>query len=162
MLNPAQFGDYEVGQQVPIDVASDDIGQSQAVLLINAGGGAISTTTQGDWQANTDETTTSSITPISYNATHNIAMLAVAVTFGDRVVSYSAKTFNISAPVKPLWYYVTVDEQTQEATCQTSDALVGVQGHTYIGAIQALPAGGSRNVLAGGWPAPTTFFVSKD
>ena len=51
VLNPAQFGKYEVGEQVPINIASNNLGQTQAVLLINAGGGAIDTTTQGNWQA---------------------------------------------------------------------------------------------------------------
>src|SRR6202034_1035948 len=58
ILNPADLGKYEVGQQVRIDVDSAGLLQSQAVLLINAGGGgAIATPTQGTWQADADETT---------------------------------------------------------------------------------------------------------
>jgi len=98
-----------------------------------------------------------------------IAMGEVSVTFGGNVVTYAARTFTITAPTSPTWYYITVadasqvgdggDTPTLTATCQTSDSLVGVQGNTYIGAIQAIAAGGSTNVLAGGWPAPQSVQV---
>jgi hypothetical protein len=96
-----------------------------------------------------------------------IAMGAVAVTFLGAPVNYSARTFTIPAPTVPTWYYVTIADATQQgesgptlvATCSVSNALVGVQGNTYIGAIQVIPGGGSINALAGGWPAPTTFLV---
>lgn len=96
-----------------------------------------------------------------------IAMGAVAVTFLGAPVNYSARTFTIPAPTVPTWYYVTIADPTQQGesgptltpTCSISDALVGVQGNTYIGAIQVIPGGGSVNALAGGWPAPTTFIV---
>jgi hypothetical protein len=100
----------------------------------------------------------------------SIDMGAVAVTFGANTVNYAARTFTIATPSVPTWYYVTIADPTQAgdptsgtpltATCQASNALVGVQGNTYIGAIQAYPAGGSGNVLAGGWPAPTSFQFS--
>jgi hypothetical protein len=98
-----------------------------------------------------------------------IAMGAVSVTFGSNTVSYAARTFTITTPTTPTWYYVTVADASQTgdtggsptltATCQTSDSLVGLQGNTYVGAIQAIPAGGSTNVLAGGWPAPQSVQV---
>jgi len=97
-----------------------------------------------------------------------IAMGAVSVTFGGSTVSYAARTFTITTPTTPTWYYVTIADPTQAgesgsptltATCQTSDSLVGVQGNTYIGAILALPGGSATQVLAGGWPAPQTFQV---
>ena len=99
----------------------------------------------------------------------SIAMGAVAVTFGNATVNYSARTFTIPTPTVPTWYYVTIADPTQQgetsptltATCQTASTLVGIQGNTYIGAIQVLPAGGSTNELAGGWPAPTTFTVGN-
>ena len=98
-----------------------------------------------------------------------IGMGPVAVTFGGTVANYAARTFTITAPTVPTWYYVTIADPDQEgegssptltATCQTSDALCGVPGNTYIGAIQAVPAGGSENVLAGGWPAPASVIVT--
>ena len=88
-----------------------------------------------------------------------IAMGAVAVLFGDSTVIHSAETFTIAEPLVPTWYYVTVDKATRSATCQTAHDLVGTPGHIYIGAIQAIPAGGSINALAGGWPAPQTYIV---
>lgn len=97
-----------------------------------------------------------------------ISVGAVAVTFGSNTVNYAARTLTITAPTTPTWYYVTIADPTQvgesgsptlTATCQTSTALVGVQGNTYIGAIQAIPAGGGTQVLAGGWPAPQTFQI---
>lgn len=97
-----------------------------------------------------------------------IDMAAVAVTFGSAVVNYAARTFTIPTPSAETWYYVTIADATQAgeagtptltATCQTSNALVGVQGNTYIGAILALPGGGATQILAGGWPAPQTFQV---
>jgi Ca2+-binding RTX toxin-like protein len=62
VLSPAQFGKYEVGQQVPISITGADLGQTQAVLTINAGGGAIATTTQGNWQTNIDQTSGTTFT----------------------------------------------------------------------------------------------------
>jgi hypothetical protein len=93
------------------------------------------------------------------NAT-TIAMAEVTVTFDDgRAAIYGAHTFTIPVPLLPTWYYVTVDISTRVATCQTSHDLAGAAGHIYIGAIKAIPAWGSLNALAGGWPAPQTYIV---
>jgi hypothetical protein len=99
----------------------------------------------------------------------SVAMGNVSCTFGSGgiTVTYKARTFTIPTPSVPTWYYVSVADPNMQgestpiltATCQTSNALVGTTGNIYIGAIQVLPAGGSTNVLAGGWPAPTTFTV---
>lgn len=99
---------------------------------------------------------------LSNPAPTSITMAAVTVMFNDASVSYPTQTFMIPAPERPTWYFITVDQRTQEATCQTSDALVGIEGHVYIGAIQASPASGSVNAIAGGWPPPMTFIVSKN
>jgi len=97
-----------------------------------------------------------------------IHVAAVAVTFGAVTVNYAARTLTISAPSVPTWYYLTIADPTQvgesgsptlPATASTSNALVGVQGDTYIGAILALPAGSAVQELAGGWPAPVTVQV---
>ena len=107
---------------------------------------------------------------LSQPTSTSISMGAVAVTFGTATVNYAARTFTIPTPSSPTWYYVTIADPSQAgesgsptltATCQTSNALVGVQGNTYIGAIQAIPAGGGTQVLAGGWPAPQTFQVGS-
>jgi hypothetical protein len=95
----------------------------------------------------------------------SITTPALTVTFNKNAVSYNARTFTITAPTVPTWYYVTVADPTQigdtpttlGATCQTSDALVGVAGNTFLGAILALPAGGGLEQIAGGWPTPRTF-----
>jgi hypothetical protein len=94
----------------------------------------------------------------------SIVMAAVSATFGSNTVNYATRTFTITAPSAPTWYYVTVADATQQgettatltATCQSSNALVGVLGNTYMGAIYALPAGSATRMLAGGWPAPQT------
>lgn len=92
-----------------------------------------------------------------------IDLVACTCSFGGLPpVNYSARALTIAAPTVPTWYYVTVADPTQQgessatlpATCQASNALVGVQGNTYMGAILALPAGGAVQVLPGGWPAP--------
>lgn len=95
----------------------------------------------------------------------SITMPAVSVVFNKNTVSYGTRTFTIPTPSVPTWYYITIADATQigdtpttlAATCQTSDALVGVAGNTFIGAIQALPGSGGVNQVAGGWPTPRTF-----
>lgn len=97
-----------------------------------------------------------------------ISVAAVAVTFGALVLNYAARNLTIPAPSAPTWYYVTIADAgpsgesgsaTLVATAQTSDALVGIAGNVYMGAILALPAGSATDILAGGWPAPQTFQV---
>lgn len=97
-----------------------------------------------------------------------IAVAAVATTFGSATVNYAARTLTITAPSVPTWLYVSIADPTQQgesgsptltATASSSNSLAGVQGHTYIGAILALPAGGATQILAGGWPAPQTVQV---
>ena len=89
-----------------------------------------------------------------------IAMREVAVTFEDGTTTvFGPETFKIPAPLAPTWYYVTANHSTRVAACDISGDLVGVPGHVYIGAIQAIPAGRSINAIAGGWPPPTTWLV---
>jgi len=89
-----------------------------------------------------------------------IVMDEVTVTFEDgTTVVFGAETFKISAPLAPTWYYVTVNRSSRVAACDISGELVGVPGHVYVGAIQAIPAGRSINAIAGGWPPPTTWMV---
>jgi sulfur carrier protein ThiS len=96
-----------------------------------------------------------------------IALAAVAVTFGNLVANYSARTFTIPTPSADTWYYVTIADAAQagetgavlSATCSTSFALAGVQGQTYMGAILAVAAGGSIRPQPGGWPVPNSLQV---
>jgi hypothetical protein len=97
-----------------------------------------------------------------------IAVAATAVTFGSLTVSYAARTLTISAPSVPTAYFVTIADPTQHgesgsptltATASTSNALVGVLGNTYLGAILALPAGGAIRIGQGGWPAAPNYQV---
>lgn len=96
-----------------------------------------------------------------------IHLAAVDVTFGALTVHYSARTFTIPTPTADIWYYITIADLAQVGetgatltpSCVANDALVGVQGQTYMGAILAIAAGGSIRALAGGWPAPPTLQV---
>ena len=91
-----------------------------------------------------------------------IATSEVTVAFEDgTTVVFGAETFNIPAPLAPTWYYVTINRSTRVGTCETSHDLAGAEGHIYLGAIQAIPSGGSINALAGGWPAPQTYLVGE-
>src|SRR6185437_14798129 len=105
---------------------------------------------------------------LSQTSPTTIALAACTCSFGGMTpVNYAARTFTIPTPGSPIWYYVTLADPNQEgetgatltATCQTSNALVGVQGNTYLGAILALPGGSATRILAGGWPAPQTVQV---
>jgi hypothetical protein len=98
-----------------------------------------------------------------------IAMSAVTTAFGGNTVAYDARTFTIATPSAPTTYYVTIADPgyigdngsaNLTATCQTSDALTGVPGNTYIGSIVALAAGGGSIIGKGGWPQGSTFLVN--
>jgi parallel beta-helix repeat protein len=54
VTNPAQFGKYEVGEQVPITIVSTGVSQIQPAVLIAAGQAAIDTATEGQWQGDID------------------------------------------------------------------------------------------------------------
>ncbi len=91
-----------------------------------------------------------------------IDMATAQVFFPTNAVQYNARVFTITAPSVPTTYYVTIadpgylgDTGTQTnlvATCQASNALVGVSGNTYIGSIVALPTGGGTVTTVGGLP----------
>jgi|GEM_PF-3261003 len=89
-----------------------------------------------------------------------IDMAQVTANFPSNTVVYNARVFTIPAPSVPTTYYVTITDpgytgdspgQTNlVGICQTSAALVGVPGNTYIGSIVALPGGGGTVVGPGG------------
>jgi hypothetical protein len=89
-----------------------------------------------------------------------IDMAQVTVQFPSNGVTYNARVFTIPNPTVPTTYYVTITdpgytgdapgETNLTAICQTSDALVGLAGNTYIGSIVALPGGGGTVVGPGG------------
>jgi hypothetical protein len=99
-----------------------------------------------------------------------IHMAAVAEAFPTNTASYQARTFTISAPGAPTTYYITVADagyigdagsaSPLTAYCETSQAKIGLAGYVFIGAIQALPAGGGSNVIPGGFPLPTGFLIN--
>jgi hypothetical protein len=97
-----------------------------------------------------------------------IHIAPVVVTFGESSAKYAERTLTIPAPTKPIWLYVTIADPTQQGenssftlheSCLDSWDLAGEPGHTYMGAILALPEGNADNKLAGGWPAPQTVQV---
>lgn len=98
--------------------------------------------------------------PLSNPTSTTIHMVDVTATFPSNVVHYNARTFTIPAPSVPTTYYVTIadpgyvgDSGTSTnltATAQTSNALVGVAGNTYIGSIIVQPAGGGTTQMPGG------------
>jgi len=51
VLSPGGLGKYQLGQVVPINFQSSGLVANQPVLLVDAGGLAIGTATQGNWQA---------------------------------------------------------------------------------------------------------------
>lgn len=101
----------------------------------------------------------------------SIAMAALTETFSSGAVNYNARTFTITNPSVPTVYYVTIADPGHTgdmgaltnltATCQTSNALVGVPGNSYIGFIIAVPGGGSGATPApGGWPPPASGVIT--
>lgn len=94
-----------------------------------------------------------------------VAMAQVKTQFPSNEVNYNARTFTIPAPSALTFYYVTIADPQQVgdkgtstnlvATCQSSNALVGVPGNTYMGFIRVSPAGLASDLEGpGGWPAP--------
>lgn len=100
-----------------------------------------------------------------------IAIAATTEVFGNgNVAAYAARTVSIpgGAPGSPTWLYVTIEDPTQRGESgtavltvdvSTTNALAGVPGNTYVGAILALPAGSATRILPGGWPAPSALQV---
>lgn len=100
-----------------------------------------------------------------------VAMAQVTTSFGTNSVKYNARTLSITNPSVPTTYYVTIADTgyvgdtgsgtNLTATIQTSTALVGVPGNTFIGFIIAVPGGGATAVAApGGWPEPQSAIVT--
>ena len=99
----------------------------------------------------------------------SIDMAQVTVQFPSNAVTYNARTFTIPDPAVPTTYYVTITDpgyvgdapgQTNlTAICQTSDALVGVPGNTYIGSIVAEPGGGGTITTPGGSSGDSEFVL---
>jgi hypothetical protein len=117
----------------------------------------------------TNPTTTTSGSPpvvvtdedvLSNPTATTILMAQTTVTFPSNSVVYNSRTFTIPNPTAPTTYYITITDpgytgdqpgQTNlAAICQTSNALVGVPGNTYIGSIVAMPGGGGTIVGPGG------------
>jgi hypothetical protein len=98
-----------------------------------------------------------------------ISMAAVSVAFPANTAAYQARNFAIGAPGSPTMYYVFVADpgatgdaagSPKTSYCEASTAKIGVAGYVFIGAIQALPAGGGVNVIPGGFPLPAGFLIN--
>jgi hypothetical protein len=100
-----------------------------------------------------------------------ISMVQVTETFSGNPVNYNARSFTITNPSVPTTYYVTIADPKQlgdtgaltnlTATCQTSSALVGAPGNTFIGSIVAVAGGGSGAIpTPGGYPSEQVFLVN--
>lgn len=100
----------------------------------------------------------------------SIVMAAVTEAYPSNTASYQGRSFTISAPGTPTTYYVTVHDpgyvgdagsaSPLTSYCETSQAKIGLTGYVFIGAIQALPAGGGSNVIPGGYPLPAGFLIN--
>jgi len=99
----------------------------------------------------------------------SIAMAQVSAKFPTNVVNYNARSFTISAPGSPKIYYVCIGDPgfvgdegaltNLTAYCETTSEKVGAAGFTFIGEIQALPAGGGTVVTPGGMPQTQQLFL---
>jgi hypothetical protein len=125
---------------------------------------------QGTYTINNSDNSNNGPYVLSQAGPTEIDLANCTASFGGATpVNYSARALTIPTPGTPTWYYVTIADPTQQgessatltATCQTSNALVGVQGNTYMGAILAVPDGSAVQVLPGGWPAPFSFQVGN-
>lgn len=109
-------------------------------------------------------------TALTQPSSTSIDMSGVTVSFLSNTVNYNARTFTITAPSVPTWYYVTIADPgylgdvgsstSLTAYCETSDSKVGQAGYTFIGAILALPAGSATTILPGGWPEQQLFLIN--
>jgi hypothetical protein len=101
-----------------------------------------------------------------------IELAATRVWFADRIVEYKARRIEIEHPSEKTVYYVTITDEDQlgdiegapelPVVCAKEHELVGEIGHTYMGAIGALPAGNSKEIGTGGWPNPRLCKVAVD
>ena len=100
---------------------------------------------------------------------HHIDMSGVQVAFPGNTVKYVPRDFAISTPSPGTVYYVTIADPkfvgdtisaflipNLTATCQTSNALVGIPGNIYIGFIKIIdPSNTSKDIVGpGGIPQP--------
>jgi hypothetical protein len=104
---------------------------------------------------------------------YQINMAQATATFLSNTVNYNARTFSIADPGvgNTATYYVTIADPgligdtgsstNLTATCQTSSALVGVAGNTFIGLITVTHTGGASAIaIQGGMPLPAGFLVN--
>jgi hypothetical protein len=99
-----------------------------------------------------------------------IDMAQATATFPTNTANYNARVFTIPVPTAPTTYYVTIfdpgatgdtgSSTNLAAFCQASNALVGVPGYVFIGAITVLPAGGGTMTTPGGFPQQEQILVN--
>ena len=148
VLNPAQFGKYEVGEQVPISIVSSNLAQTQAVLLINAGGGAIDTPTQGNWQANTDAAGAAPYTFTNTSAVTNTTGVPTALfATGVDVSSNTGTSLSYDLPVANGAYTLRLffaDPNTSTAGYRLFNVVVN--GVTLVTNYDIAKAAGGENI----------------
>lgn len=106
---------------------------------------------------------------LTQSAISTISMTAFTAEFGSNVVAYSARTFSITTPTAPTWYYVCIEDPSQTgetsavltSVCSTATTDVGLPGVTFCGGIQVTPTGGGVEVIQGGWPNMRAFAVAS-
>ncbi len=118
-----------------------------------------------NWQSYV-QTPASALTNPSSTVIH---MAAVSEAFPANPAAYQARNITIAAPGSPTLYYVTVYDpggtgdavgSAKPSYADTTSAKVGQAGYVFIGAIQALPAGGGSNMIPGGLPIPSGFMIN--
>ena len=146
VLNPVQFGKYEVGEQVPIDIGSEDLGQSQALLLLNAGGPAIATTTQGDWQASADQTSGTTFTNTNTVTGLSDVPNALFATGAEASNATAGTALDFDLPVANGTYTLRLyfDDPTATAAGQRVFNIVA-NGTTLVSDYDVFAATGAKN-----------------
>ena len=146
VLNPAQFGKYEVGEQVPIDTSAVDFGQTQAVLTLNAGGPAIATPTLGNWQASADQLTGTTFTNTASVTGLNDVPTALFATGADLTGATAGQALNFDLAVAPGTYTLRLyfAEPTATAVGQRVFNILA-NGATLVSNYDVFKAAGGKN-----------------
>ena len=147
VLNPAPFGKYEVGEQVPIDIAGDDLGQSQPASLDGGGGGGFTpTATEGDWQASAFQTSGT----IFSNTTSVAALSGIPnALFANGAAAANANpgtALNFTVPAPDGTYTLRLYFADPNSTAAGQDVFnIVVNGQTLAADYDVFKAAGGEN-----------------
>ena len=146
VTNPAQYGKYEVGQLVPIDIAGDDLGQSQAVLLMAAGGGPIVNATEGNWQAGAFQTTGTSFTNTASITGLSGIPNALFANGAEAANATPGTALNFALPAANGGYTLRLFFADANSTAAGQDVFnIVVNGTTLVANYDAFAAAGGQN-----------------